>query len=284
MNKVIFMAICLALTHFLAFAQSSVWKVSKGENTLYLGGSIHVLRTSDFPLPKEFDATFAKSDIVVFEANLDEASDPKTAQKILSLAMLPQGNSLKSILSDKTYKRVEAKCAELGLPIEYLSQFTPFMAISTLTMAQLESMGFIYGGVDSHYLLKAKQVGKKLDYFETLEYQMSLFNVNMKHQDEFVMQSLSDLEPKKLQMMVSTIISEWKKGIATHINIEIADMKSKFPNIYKIMITDRNQAWLTKIERYLSTKDIEFVIAGFGHMVGDEGLLELLKSKGYKIE
>jgi uncharacterized protein YbaP (TraB family) len=279
--------ILLATSLFLgasAFAQSSVWKVSKGGNSIYLGGSVHVLRASDFPMPKEFDVAFAKSDVLVFETNLEEMTNPEFMQKMLPRIMLPAGKTLQTELSPRAYERLTAKCVELGVPMEMVSQFTPFMAIMTITGLQLQKLGYVSQGVDVHYLSNAKRKAKERLFLESVEYQMNLFEGEKTYQDEFVLQSLEDLEKNQLQTIMPLIIDEWKKGNTTRTESMIAELKTKFPRFYQRVFSDRNRAWLRQVESYLDTGETEFMIVGLGHLVGREGLLKSLQDRGYRVE
>ncbi|MDR1460406.1 MAG: TraB/GumN family protein [Campylobacteraceae bacterium] len=282
MKKLFVSFVFIILTNTLIFAQSSVWKISKGENSLYIGGSVHTLRAQDFPLPKEFDIAFNKSDILVFEADINEANNPEFAQKMLQYMTLPKGKTLKTVLNQKTYKLLEAKCKELGLPLEYMENFSPFSIANILIVAQIGKFGFTPQGVDVHYLDKAIQNGKKREFFETIEFQMRLFYDFDAIKDEYILQTIDELD--KLKDIMPSIITEWRNGTSDIINESQKEMKEKFPNLYKAIIVDRNKKWLASIEKYLTTKSVEFIIVGLGHVQSDDGLLESLKRKGYSVK
>jgi uncharacterized protein YbaP (TraB family) len=162
-NRVFALTVAAFLFCAHACAQSSVWKVSKGGHSLYLGGSVHVLRASDVPLPKEFDAAFEKSDVLVFEIDMEEMASPDVMRDILLRAALPKGKTLKTeLLSPKAYERLAGKCAELGISVNNVSPFTPFMTVMMLTTPQLQKLGFVLPGVDAYYLANARQKDKKL--------------------------------------------------------------------------------------------------------------------------
>jgi uncharacterized protein YbaP (TraB family) len=280
--KKIFLMLCV-FGMSLAFAESSVWKITKGENTLYIGGSVHTLRTQDYPLPKEFDAAFEKSDILVFEADIGKMNDPTFAQQMIRFMMLPEGKTLETALDKKTYEQFSAKCEELGMPVELIKNFTPFSAINMLTIFQIQKMGFTPQGVDVYYFTKAKQDGKRTEFLESVEFQMQLFyDLGMKLGDEYILQALDEMD--KAEELMPSMITEWRSGDSKFVENEMKKMKEKFPNLYKAMIADRNEKWLDVIEKYLATKDVEFIVVGLGHMYGDEGLLKSLKDRGYKVE
>ncbi|MDR0407502.1 MAG: TraB/GumN family protein [Campylobacteraceae bacterium] len=282
MKKLLILLVFIVLTNVFAFAQSSVWKISKGASSLYIGGSVHILRTQDFPLPKEFDIAFDKSDILVFEADINEANNPEVVQKMLQYMMLPEGKTLKTVLRQKTYKLLEEKCKELGLPIKYMENFTPFSIANVLFVAQIGKLGFMAQGVDEYYFNKAVQSGKKTEFFETIEFQMKLFNDFGMIGDEYVLQSIDELD--SLKDIMPSLIAEWRNGTSKTTDETQQEMRDKFPNLYKAFVLDRNKQWLALIEKYLTTKNTEFIIVGLGHVQSGDGLLKSLKEKGYKVE
>jgi uncharacterized protein YbaP (TraB family) len=280
--KKIFLMLCV-FGMSLAFAESSVWKITKGGNSLYMGGSVHELRAQDYPLPKEFDAAFEKSDILVFEADISKLNNPAFAQQMMQFMMLPEGKTLEAVLDKKTYEKFSAKCEELGMPVELIKNFTPLSAATMLAAFQMQKMGFTPQGVDVYYFAKAKQGGKRTEFLESAEFQMQLFyDLGMKLGDEYILQSLDEMD--KLEELIPSMIAEWRSGDSKFVEKEAKEAKEKFPNLHKAMIENRNKKWLDLIEKYLATKDVEFIIVGFGHMHGDDGLLKSLNKRGYKVE
>jgi uncharacterized protein YbaP (TraB family) len=282
MKKLLAFYVLIVLTTISAFAQSSVWKITKGNNSLYIGGSVHVLRAQDYPLPKEFDMAFEKSDILVFEANISEVNDPESIQKTIQFMILPQGKTLKTVLREKTYELLRIKCEELGLPIGYMENFTPFAVANIITVAQLEKLGFTPQGVDIHYIEKAKKAKKRVEFLETIEFQMKLLYDFGMIGDEYVLQSIDDLN--NLKNTIPSVIAEWRNGTSSVIDNMQNKAKEKFSNLYKTIIINRNKNWLALIEKYLATKEVEFIIVGLGHMQNSDGLLKSLKDRGYKVE
>ena len=139
------------------FSQSSVWEVSKNGNTLYLGGSVHILRAEDYPLPAEFDKAFEKSDILILEADVAQMQNPEVAQTMMAQMMLPGEETLQTILDEETFKLLEAKSAELSFPLQNVMKFKPAMVATMLTMMKMQQIGFAPQGVDTYYLAKEQR-------------------------------------------------------------------------------------------------------------------------------
>lgn len=278
-------ALLLVLTLLPAslLAQSSVWKVSKGDQSLYLGGTCHLLRKSDYPLPAEFDLAYAASDTLVFEIDPAAAADPTFGMMLLGAATYTDGRSLKSVLSDDAYTALAEQGAESNLPIQVLNNMKPGMAVMMITIQELAKLGISEEGVDMHYALQAKQDNKPILALETPEFQIDLLvNMGEGYESELVLYSLKDLD--KLEEFFDQLLLAWKDGNVTQLEKLFVDDMKDYPQLYKDMLVDRNQNWIPKIEAYLQSPETEFILVGVGHAAGDDGLLALLKNKGYSVE
>ncbi|MDR3353106.1 MAG: TraB/GumN family protein [Zoogloeaceae bacterium] len=271
---VLFLAVLLSGAH--VFAQSSVWQVRKGANTLYLGGSIHMLRASDFPLPREFDLAFEKSSVLVLESDMAELESPDS---MLPYLMLPVGKTLRTELDPKTFQELEKTCGELGLPLENFMQMTPGAMFAVLVVAQLQGAGFTSPGVDEHYQERARKEGKKLLFLETPTEQLALVN---ELGEDLLRQSLKDPTSEVVKIMTQ-LVTEWRSGVQTTNEALVEEMRRDYPHIYQRLLLDRNQAWLQKIDGYLESAETEFLLVGFMHLALDDGLLQSLRNKGYEV-
>jgi len=222
---------------------SSVWKVSKDGNSLFLGGSIHILRSGDFPLPKEFDRAFSQSSMLVLEADIEQLADENIAQYLVTRMILPDGKTLVSILDSDTYEMLKEKCEEYGIPIDSVSQLKPSMIMTILTMLEIQKSGFVQQGVDIYYFNKAKKVKKPRGFLETIEAQIDmLVTMGDGYENDYVKYSLYDMD--SMENEFTDIVSEWRKGGASSTERAILEMKSQWPVLYKTILADRNAAWL----------------------------------------
>jgi len=281
--KRIFCLFFAVISVYSVFAQSSVWKVANGDKVLYLGGSSHLLRAEDFPLPTEFDMAFDASQKMVFETDINSVSNPEIVQLMMMKSLLPEGKTLKSLLSDKVYDELSKVCAENNIPMENVQNIKPAMLMSILEMVQIQKLGFQPQGVDVYYL--TKQIGRNgdLSYLETVESQIELLTtMGDGFEDEYVKYSLKDM--KNIESEISIMIEEWRKGTTKFITKELKKHTKQFPTVYNKLFTQRNNNWLPQIEQFLQDDKVEFVVVGLGHLVGKDGLLKLLKNKGYKVE
>lgn len=267
-----------------AVAESSVWKVTRGGNTLYLGGTSHVLRQSDFPLPAEFEAAYAASSILYFETDVARLKSAEMQQVVLARGMITDGSTLEKILTPAAWKSVVAYCQKTGLPVAQFSRMKPWLFTVMIAALELQKLGLSLEGVDAHYHQKATDARKKTGELEPFDKHINyLVQLGDGHESEMIASSIEEVDeiPQKLD----GLLTAWRSGNLAQIEeLMIAEMRTKYPAIFKRLLVERNESWLPKIEEMLKTPEVEFVLMGVGHMAGKEGLHARLRERGYTIE
>ena len=284
LNKKLLSILTLLFLQTFLFAQTSVWKVQKDEETIYLGGTIHLLRQQDYPLPKEFDIAYTKSDIIYFETDLEALDQPSVQEAILSRMKLTNGKKFSELISKETYEDLRVHALKYGIDVKSFEPFKPAMVMLTLTIMELKNIGVDAQGVDKFYLNKALADNKMLGKLESVDTQIKyLVSIGMGNEDNLISQTLTDL--KKLQKYYNRMLSSWRLGSTGSLNkLFVKDMKKRFPKVYKSLLVERNNNWMPIIEEMFENDKTEFVLVGVAHLVGSDGLLKQLKSKGYKIK
>ena len=267
-----------------ASAETSVWKVQKDTSVMYLGATFHMLRETDYPLPSEFDKAYKASEIVVFETDIGKLQEPSTRQKLLAQFMYADGSTIDKHLSARTYGELSAYCKSNGIPLEAFKQLKPSLLIVTLTAVELMKLGVTQRGVDLFFYGLANEDRKIVKGLETVEEQINyLVSMADGNEDDFVTYSINDM--KNVKQQFESLANAWRKGDAEKIDEYIvAELRTKLPHVYKKLFTDRNSKWLPMIEAYINTPETEFILVGAGHLVGSEGIIALLKKKGYTID
>jgi uncharacterized protein YbaP (TraB family) len=267
-----------------AGAESSVWKAQKGTTVIYLGGTFHVLRETDFPLPPEFDQAYKASQVVVFETDLDKLLEPATRQRLLAKAVYNDGSTVDKHLSAKAYAELNAYAEANDIPLQAFGRFKPSMLMTTLTLMELMKLGVTQQGVDSVYHARAKTDKKAVEGLETVDRQID-YIVSMAdgNEDAFVDYSIEEM--KTLKKQFELLVGAWRKGDAGKLD-ELMDgeFRSRQPQIYKKLIVERNRNWLPVIDAYQTTRQTRFVLVGVAHLVGPDGLIEALRKKGYAVD
>lgn len=267
-----------------AASPSFLWKATGPRGgTVYLAGSIHLLSNEYYPLAPAFDEALDRSDLLVEEVDLGEMLAPESQMLMLTRGMMPAGQSLDSALSAGTLAAVQAKVAELGLPMAPLQLFKPWALALTLQGMEWQKAGFAAElGLDRHFYDRARAAKKEVQGLETLEYQIAQFDeMPMEMQDRLLAETLKEMDTTKVN--VQKLAQAWKAGDAPAIEaVVLRDLKAE-PEMYNRLLVQRNRNWLPKIEALFTRPTPAFVVVGAAHLVGGDGLVQMLKSRGYSI-
>jgi uncharacterized protein YbaP (TraB family) len=156
-------------------SKTCLWELAAEGGTVFLLGSIHFMRADDYPLPPAMDAAYAACRAVVFETDIGLMQDPRVQTRMLELGMLPAGRNVFDTIGPETRRRIEAKLAETGLPVEIVAGFRPWMIALTLSALEFQRLGFDPNlGVDMHFFNKANADRKRIAALETVEFQLQL--------------------------------------------------------------------------------------------------------------
>jgi uncharacterized protein YbaP (TraB family) len=260
-----------------------IWTVEKGAQSGWLVGSLHLLTADAYPLPPSLDTAFAAADVLVEEANPEELKTPTAAMQLVAKAMYPPGTTLQSQLSKDTFDKIAKRAEKIGLPIERLQSFKPWMVALTLVGLELQKGGFDPGlGLDRHFLNRAPAAGKEVRTLETAMQQIDfLESLSPQLQEGLVAASLDGAETELAQ--VQRIAAAWKAGDTAPIErLLLTDMKNVDAAVYDTLLVGRNRRWVPQIEACLSQKKC-FVVVGAAHLVGPDSVVALLKARGYTV-
>lgn len=265
-----------------SYAKTSVWQAQRGEQIIYLGGTIHLLKASDPAIPKEFNDVYAKADALIFEMDLNELNHPALQKNIAELHQLSSG-TIKDLISTETWKKLDDYFSAKGFPITNIQNLKAGFIAINMTMLELHHQGFTQMGIDHHFYERANADNKPRHFLETAIQQLTfLANMGVGHEDEFLRYSLQDIQT--MQDEITPLVDAWRSGDMAQLErLSLSSMKSKFPLVYQELIVKRNANWLTQLLQYAETPEVEFVLGGVLHFPGKDGILHLLKSNGFTI-
>ena len=273
----------LILVTVTSQAETSIWTISKDGNTHYIGGTFHLLKESDYPLPKEFNHVYKQVNQLVFETDVTQLDKPKFQQRFLRAMRLPPGKILADKLSPKAYAALIRYAAKNNIDTGRLQQLRPQMVSLIISVEELKNLGLNASGVDSYMANKAIQDSKTLHFLETIDQQIDyIASMSKNNESALILQTLKDLE--KLPDDLDKMLNAWRYGDQqTLFEYGIEPMKQDYPDVYQSLLVERNEEWLPKIETLLQQENSVFILVGALHLVGGDGLLEMLKTKGYRI-
>lgn len=284
MKKILLIVFLVLSFCTYSHAESLVWKVQKGDSVMYIGGTVHILRQSDFPLPAEFQKAYSSSDMLVLEADIGKMNTTEMQQKLLTKAMYTDGTTIEQHLSPETYKQLKDYCASNGIPLEGLKQLKPQIIIVLMAAMELAKFGVVQEGVDMVFYKSAQKDEKVIEGFETIDEQIDfILGMGKGNEDELIAYTINDIKSTKDNFEV--MVDSWKKGDDKKLyKLIVEEIKSKTPELYTEIIVARNNNWLTVIDKYSDNQKTEFILVGAAHVVGPDGIIEQLRKKGYKVE
>jgi len=277
------LSLVLLLVSQSLLAQTSVWQASNGENTVYLAGTVHMLRAADYPLPAAFDQAYAQADALYFEINIDDMNAVGAQMTLMEQLMYTDGRNIESVLSPEAYDALTTFTADLGVPMMILQNMKPGMLVSTLEILSMQQLGFTPQGVDMYFHQRAKADGKAIAGFETVEQQIGfLAGMGVGEESEFIMMSLEELE--KISTDIEVLVGPWRSGNTQQMNeLFVESMKNSAPDAYDLLMASRNLDWMPEIEAMFEDADTELVLVGVAHLIGEDGLIQMLENRGYRL-
>ena len=265
--------------------KNMLWSISKGGTTVGpLVGSIHFMKSDVYPLPPAYDESFQASDVLVMETNLDSAQ-AKAQGLIRQLGMYAGSKTLKSELADSTYAVLQTRADTLELNLARMQRLEPWVISIIVPATQMKKAGYSgASGIDRHFFQKAKQAGKDRVALETPAEQFRFFDqFSPDRQEAYLYYSLR--EANRNVEMIDDMAAAWERGDTETLETFVQDeMQTNFPALYQTLIVERNRNWLPQLTDMLAGDEQPLIVVGAGHVVGDDGLVRMLRNNGYTVE
>jgi len=263
-----------------------LWEAtSESGGSAYLLGSIHLAKPELYPLDPAIEEAYQSADSLVVEVDLNETEEAEMAALMMQAGVYGDGRKMLEELTPETAELFTAYLEERSLPTAMFNSMRPWMAAMMITVVEMQRLGYQPEfGIDKHFLNQAKEGGKPVRQLETARFQIDLlssFPENL--QDTFLRQTLIDQD--RVGDMIDEMISSWRDGQVETLE-EILVAQSEDPEMQAVneaMIDDRNHAMAEKIAAMLEAGETPFVVVGALHLVGDEGVVRLLKDAGYQV-
>ncbi len=265
--------------------RSLLYKVSSKKNTVYILGSIHLAKPELYPLDRTIIKAYDKSDVLVVEVDPSSEESISVMHDVMSdFGIYPSGMSLQTQLGENTYSSLLDYAKKRGLSVDKMQRMRPWVLILQLTAEEMLRLGYSPElGIDKYFLDKARSENKPVIELETAAEQMALLSKDDEAFQEkllqYTLESMIELEP-----MLESMFDSWKKGDSGALEKLTSLPLHEDPclqEIYDALIIRRNYKMSETIESFLKSDKVHFVVVGSGHVVGKEGIVNLLKEKGY---
>jgi len=288
------LAAALALAAFAADAQTAatsaprhfLWEVKSLTNRVYLYGTVHAAKQDWYPLPAVVEEAYADSKVLVVEADITDSAGMAKAAPTMTY---PSDDRLSNHVAAADYTRFLKLLPRYGISEGQLAQMKPFMAVSVLVFSEWARLGYLPQiGIDSYLIRKAKGEFKQIEELEGIESQMKLMDslTDKEHREAFA-GTIKALETGLTGEQITGMVNAWQTGdpglmldIARRYNENVPgarEFEEKF-------VWSRHDAMMKKIEGYLNdSRDRYFIAVGSLHLAGPQGLIEMLRKRGYVV-
>ncbi len=261
-----------------------LWKISGEKNSVYLLGSVHMLRDSDFTLSDSIAAAYDDAEALVMELDMDDL-DPLAVQSLLfTQGRLPEGKTLQQIMGPEPWALAAAAAENLGIDLAMLNQVKPWWAALTITQLRLARLGFDPAhGLEAYFARLAARDNKTIEGLETASYQVQLFDaMDNEQQIELLIKSLDDAAT--LDKDMSQLLSAWRAGRVDELAALQAETFEAFPALYGSLIRTRNENWSRSLARLLQNGEQDYlVVVGALHLVGQDSVVRSMERLGFEI-
>lgn len=260
-----------------------LWVIKDADSTLYLFGSVHVLRPTTGWASPRVEAAFDSASDIWFE--ISNPDDQAAVMPLIQQHGLSLDTPLSSRLTPEENVELEAAAQAIGASVAQLQPMKPWLAALSLSVAPLVKAGYDpKSGVELVLKARAEAAGKPIHAFETIDKQIGILaNLPDDVQMAFLRETLKDYE--NAVTMLDTMVEAWAKGdVATLDRVMVEEMKAASPALYQALLIDRNTDWANQIQTMLEGSGTAFIAVGAGHLTGDESVQAILQQRGVTVE
>jgi uncharacterized protein YbaP (TraB family) len=254
-------------------------------NTVYLFGSIHLLRPGDVGLPRAAEDAYVDAEQLVMEIDMDDPAiaDPTAmALQMQRSAQLPDGQSLRTVLGDD-YASIASRAREAGLDLGALDGFAPWLVATILLQLEMTRRGFVAEhGIEQQLAERAVTDGKPIVGLETPAQQFAvLAGLSLAEQKRFLLMTME--ESAHADARLEHLLAAWRTGDTAALADVLSEEFDAFPELYRPLTEDRNRAWVEQLDGLLDDRDDYLVVVGALHLVGRNSVVDLLRQRGYTV-
>jgi uncharacterized protein YbaP (TraB family) len=262
-----------------AAAEPAIWAIRDHDSTIYLFGTVHVLKPGTEWRSARLAEALAESRELVIE--VVGADDPAAAQPLIARYGMDPATPLSSKLSEAERQRLAGVVGSLGLPPTALEPMRPWLAALTLTIAPIIQAGYdAKSGVEVVLQAHAKAAGRPVTGLETLEQQLRFFaEMPEDVQVAFLNATLDDVAGGAAQL--DHMVAAWAAGDLPELEKAfVTEMRRDYPELYQALVVERNQDWARQLQARLEGPGVSFVAVGAGHLVGPDSVQAQLARLG----
>lgn len=261
----------------------ALWVVKDADSTLYLLGSVHVLRPTIGWSSPRVEAAFDSASDIWFE--ISNPDDQAAIMPLIQQHGLSPETPLSSRLTPQENAELDAAAQAMGASAAQLQPMKPWLAALSLSVAPLIKAGYDpKSGVELVLKARAEAAGKPIHGFETIDKQIGvLAGLPDDVQLAFLRETLKDYENAATKL--DEMVEAWARGdVATLDRVTVTEMKEASPALYQAVLVDRNTDWANQIQTLLEGSGTAFIAVGAAHLTGDDSVQAILQKRGVTVE
>jgi uncharacterized protein YbaP (TraB family) len=260
----------------------ALWVVRDADSTLYLFGTVHVLRPSTAWGSPRVDAAFDSADQIWFE--ISNPDDQAAIVPLIQQYGISPDRPLSSLLTADEMTALNAAAAAAGMPAGQIDVFRPWFAAIVLSVAPSIRAGYDpRSGVETVLKARAEAAGKPISGLETIDKQVAILaGMSEAEQLAFLRTLLESYEDATVEL--DRMVGAWAAGdVALLEEIAVDEMRSESPALYEALLVRRNTDWANQIQTMLEGSGTIFMAVGAAHLAGDDSVQEILEDRGLTV-
>ncbi|AXQ31428.1 TraB/GumN family protein [Solimonas sp. K1W22B-7] len=259
-----------------------LWEVDGPKAKHYLLGSVHLLPADAEQLPDGLEQAYLRSAELVFESDIAALSSPDLQSKLLAAAKADK--PLKASVAPALYERLVRRAGSVGMPMAMCEPFRAWFCALSLELFSYQHAGFRAElGIDQQFYKRAVTDEKPVHWLEEPQAHLALFTDTSAAQSEQILAATVD-ELIEAGSEPADLLRTWREGNGAALEELGAQLKARTPAIYERLLAGRNRAWLQRLQGALDGDKPQLIIVGAAHLYGPDGLVALLRQKGYRIQ
>lgn len=265
--------------------QPALWSINDDDTTVYLFGTIHLLRPETLWRSAAFEEAFAATDTVYLEVDSSSVAGEAEVQRLVTEeGLFKDGRSLSVVLDDSEETTLNRIMAPMGLTLDAVNGVKPWLLGLQISVSSIVQAGYDPSkGVDAVLAAEARRRGKDLKFLESAERQIRILSdVPMAEQVSGLMVTLETLNLGA--DFVDVLAGEWADGDVKGLAATMSDpIVFGSQEAYETIMVQRNQDWIAALTSALNDPGVKFVAVGTGHMVGPDSIITMLEDTGLSV-
>ena len=260
----------------------ALWVIRDADSTLYLFGSVHVLRPETPWGTARVDAAFDSADRVILE--ISNPDDQAAIQPLIQQYGISPARPLSSLLTPAEIAQLDAAAGTIGATAAQLDPLRPWLVGLSLSIAPLVKAGYDpQSGVEPILKARAEAAGKPVSGLETIDRQVSILaGLSEETQLAFLRATLDDVENATAEL--DALVDAWSVGdVASIERLGVDKMRDQSEEIYQALLVRRNTDWAGQIQTLLEGSGTVFIAVGSAHLAGDDSVQSILEQRGVAV-